>query len=184
MKSQEALYRAYYAYSMSICLRYAVNRDEAVDIMNDAFIKVFQNIKTYDKTKPFKAWLRVILINTAIDTYRENITYKQCIEYSDTEEFKELDYSNDLSLEEVDSNEFDLAALKTNTTQPSASEPVEDDMSPSSQSPEPEQTSDTALIDFSYKKKEVKPSHTGTYRKWLSILNILIFLCVLLGVGI
>ncbi len=104
MRSQEALYRAYYAYGMSICLRYAANRDEAVDIMNDAFIKVFQNIKTYDKTKPFKTWLRAILINTAIDTYRENIIYKQHITYSnpDTDNITiNSEIANNLELEDI-----------------------------------------------------------------------------------
>ncbi len=102
MRSQEALYKAYYAYSISICLRYAAGRDEAVDIMNDAFIKVFHNIRTYDKTKPFKTWLRAILINTAIDAYRENINYKQHISYSDTEDFIiDPEIAKNLELEDI-----------------------------------------------------------------------------------
>ncbi len=104
IKSQEALYRAYYAYSMSICLRYASNRDEAVDIMNDAFIKVFKNIKTYDKSKPFTTWLRAILINTAIDSYRENVIYKQHITYfnSDTDNvIINSEIANNLELEDI-----------------------------------------------------------------------------------
>ncbi len=85
MKSQEALYKAYYAYSMSICLRYAKNRDEAVDIMNDSFIKVFKNIKNYDPKSEFTAWLRAILVNTAIDAYRRHTSELQYSTYSDNE---------------------------------------------------------------------------------------------------
>lgn len=71
-KSQESLYKQFYAYGMSICLRYAHNRDEAVEIMNDGFIKVFDNINKYNPDHSFKAWFRRILINTSIDYYRKN----------------------------------------------------------------------------------------------------------------
>lgn len=71
-KYQEALYKQYYAYGMSVSLRYAHNRDEAVEIMNDSFIKVFENIAKYNKDHSFKSWFRRILINTAIDHYRKN----------------------------------------------------------------------------------------------------------------
>ncbi len=85
MKSQEALYKTYYAYSMSICLRYAPDQDEAVDIMNDAFIKVFESIKNYDPKSSFISWLRRIIINTAIDNYRKSMLDRKYITYSDNE---------------------------------------------------------------------------------------------------
>lgn len=59
----------YHAYGMSITLRYSDSRDEAVGILNDAFMKVFQNIRKYDHRRSFKPWLRQIIINTAIDHY-------------------------------------------------------------------------------------------------------------------
>lgn len=65
------LYQAYYPYGMSIALRYAGNRDEASEIFNDAFMKIFSNLKKFDLRKPFKPWLRTILINTAINHYHQ-----------------------------------------------------------------------------------------------------------------
>lgn len=62
----------FYAYGMSIALRYADTREQAVVILNDAFLKVFDNIKKYDTQRPFKPWLRRIIINTAIDHYHKN----------------------------------------------------------------------------------------------------------------
>ena len=56
---------------MSICLRYASNRDEASEILNDAFMKIFTNLKKFDFGKPFKPWLRKILVNTAINHYHK-----------------------------------------------------------------------------------------------------------------
>lgn len=68
--SQKALYRQYFGYSMSICLRYAPNREEAVETVNDGFMKVFTRIETYDPKRSFKSWLGKIMVNTAIDHYR------------------------------------------------------------------------------------------------------------------
>jgi RNA polymerase sigma-70 factor (ECF subfamily) len=65
------LYQEFYGYGMSICLRYANSRDEAVHILNEGFLKVFTSINKFDVNKPFKPWLRKIIINTAIDHYHQ-----------------------------------------------------------------------------------------------------------------
>jgi RNA polymerase sigma factor (sigma-70 family) len=69
--SQKMLYERYYGYAMSICLRYADNRDEASVILNDGFMKILTSIKQFDLSRPLKPWLRKILVNTAINHYRE-----------------------------------------------------------------------------------------------------------------
>jgi RNA polymerase sigma-70 factor (ECF subfamily) len=70
-ESQKLLYKEFYAYAMSICLRYSDNRDEASEILNDGFMKIFSNIKQFDLTKPLKPWLRKVMINTAINHYHQ-----------------------------------------------------------------------------------------------------------------
>ncbi len=70
-ESQKLLYQKFYSYGMSICLRYADNRDEAAEILNDGFMKIFQNIKKFDLARPFKPWLRRIMVNTAINHYHQ-----------------------------------------------------------------------------------------------------------------
>lgn len=74
-KYQEALYRHFYSFAMSVCLRYTGNRDDALEVLNDSFMKVFNNIHIYDENRPFKTWFRRILINTALDHYRANRRY-------------------------------------------------------------------------------------------------------------
>ncbi|MCS6822139.1 MAG: sigma-70 family RNA polymerase sigma factor [Microscillaceae bacterium] len=69
--AQKKIYQSFYTYSMSICLRYATSKAEAQEIMNDGFLKVFRNLHTYDHSKPFKMWIRRIMINTAIDYFRK-----------------------------------------------------------------------------------------------------------------
>jgi RNA polymerase sigma factor (sigma-70 family) len=71
--SQKLLYKAFYGFSMGICLRYANDREEAAEVMNQGFFKVFTRIETYDRTRPFKAWLGKIMMNVSIDYYRANL---------------------------------------------------------------------------------------------------------------
>ncbi|MFO7798684.1 MAG: RNA polymerase sigma factor [Rhodohalobacter sp.] len=76
-KSQKELYEMYYAYGMSITLRYADTRNEAAAILNDSFMKVYDNIKEYNLNRPFKPWFRRILINTAINHYHKTKKEKE-----------------------------------------------------------------------------------------------------------
>jgi RNA polymerase sigma factor (sigma-70 family) len=79
-KSQEILYREYYGYGMSICLRYAANRNEAVEILNEGFMKVFLNLNHFDPGQPFLGWFRKILINTAINNYHQQQKGKRLVD--------------------------------------------------------------------------------------------------------
>lgn len=69
--SERALYEHFYSYGMSVSLRYSANYEEAVEILNDSFLKVFNKIKGF-KDEHFRGWLRRIIINTATDHYRKN----------------------------------------------------------------------------------------------------------------
>lgn len=69
-KAQETLYRHYFSYGMSIALRYGNDREEARDILQEGFYKVFSGLDHYDASFPFKVWLRRVLINAAIDYLR------------------------------------------------------------------------------------------------------------------
>lgn len=71
-KSQEMLYKRFFGYALSVALIYNNRREEAIEIVNDAWLKVFSEIGKYDPSFPFKAWLRKIVINTAIDRFRRN----------------------------------------------------------------------------------------------------------------
>jgi RNA polymerase sigma-70 factor (ECF subfamily) len=76
LKYQELLYKQFYGYAMGISLRYSLDRDDALEVANDAFIKAFNAIKSYDTGKPFKPWLRAIIVNTAIDRRRKDLKFQ------------------------------------------------------------------------------------------------------------
>jgi RNA polymerase sigma-70 factor (ECF subfamily) len=76
-QSQELLYKKLYGFAMKICLRYASNRNDASEVLNEGFFKAFTNIEKYDKNWPFKSWLSKIMYNTSIDYYRANLRWSQ-----------------------------------------------------------------------------------------------------------
>ena len=67
--AQKTLYKMYFGYGKSICLRYASNREDAEEVLNDGFMKVFKHLPKYERTKSFKGWFRTILVNTCIDYF-------------------------------------------------------------------------------------------------------------------
>lgn len=70
--AQRDLFRLYFPYAKSICLRYTSSEMEAEEVLDDGFIKIFRKLEQFDTGQSFKAWLRTIMINTSIDHYRRN----------------------------------------------------------------------------------------------------------------
>lgn len=68
-EAQKALYKMHYSFSLGLCMRYASSKEQAQEVMNDGFVKVFKYIQKYDEKRPFIPWLKRILINCAIDNY-------------------------------------------------------------------------------------------------------------------
>ena len=71
-KGQELFFKHFYGKMMVVCSRYARDSDEAQDILQDAFMKVFDNLQKYEVTGSIEGWVRRIFTNTAIDHYRKN----------------------------------------------------------------------------------------------------------------
>ena len=71
-RAQRTLFKQFFGYAKSICLRYTASVEEAEDVLNEGFLKAFQHLESYNEALPFKAWLRTILVNTAISHYRKN----------------------------------------------------------------------------------------------------------------
>lgn len=67
-KAQELLYRHFYAFAMTIAMRYSRDEADAADIMSLAFVKVFKGIHSFDSSKgSLHAWVKRIVINEALD---------------------------------------------------------------------------------------------------------------------
>jgi RNA polymerase sigma-70 factor (ECF subfamily) len=75
-ESQKIIYNSFYGYAMAVCDRYTSNEEDAVEILNDGFLKVFKEVHHYtpayaDVVSSFKGWLRKIMVYTAIDHFRK-----------------------------------------------------------------------------------------------------------------
>ena len=73
-RAQKILFERYYGKMLAVCQRYSRNRDEAKDILQDGFVKVFQKLEQFSFNSPFEAWVRRIMVNTSIDFYRKSAT--------------------------------------------------------------------------------------------------------------
>mgnify|MGYP000883471241 FL=1 len=103
IRSQELLYRRYFSFAMSICIRYARDKNEAMETVNDSFMKVLERLSDYDHSRPFKSWYGKILVNTAIDNYRRNLKNSDYVSIDtvpDTGE-NEPDIETELSVNDI-----------------------------------------------------------------------------------
>ena len=69
-RDQELLYRRHAARLYAVCLQYSGNDEEARDILQEGFIKIFENLITYKHEGSFEGWIRRIIVNTALEKYR------------------------------------------------------------------------------------------------------------------
>lgn len=91
--AQKYLYQRYYGRMMVICLRYSSNEQESMDILNRAFLKVFNALDDLTLTGSLSGWIARIVFNTAIDYVRSNTTYRKVMDFN-TE--KEIEFSSDV----------------------------------------------------------------------------------------
>jgi RNA polymerase sigma-70 factor (ECF subfamily) len=99
-ESQKKIYSSFYGYAMAICDRYAHTQEDAVEIINDGFLKIFREIHHYqpaydDAVSSFKGWLRKIMVYTAIDHFRKNHKHQMVVDL-DNVIYQVPDYSADV----------------------------------------------------------------------------------------
>jgi len=77
-KMQYELYERFAPKMFGVCLRYATNAEEAEDILQEGFVKIFKKMASYRGDGSFEGWIRRIFVNTAIEQFRKK-TYLQAI---------------------------------------------------------------------------------------------------------
>jgi len=84
-KSQKELYDMFSSKMYAICLRYAKNQMDAEDILQDGFVKLFNNLYKFRGEGSFEGWVRRIFVNTAIEHLRKNN-----VKFADSDGFEEV----------------------------------------------------------------------------------------------
>jgi RNA polymerase sigma factor (sigma-70 family) len=82
-KAQELLYKQFAAKMLGVCMRYAVDRMEAEDMLQNGFIKVFQKIADYRGEGSFEGWVRRIMVHSSIEYYRKHHKMLQVVNTDD-----------------------------------------------------------------------------------------------------
>jgi RNA polymerase sigma-70 factor (ECF subfamily) len=90
--AQKYLYQRYGGYMLGVCMRYAKNRDEAMEMLNMAFFKVFKSINQYNGNGSLKAWMAKVVLHASIDWVRSQVNYRKRMDF-DTE--REIPIDND-----------------------------------------------------------------------------------------
>ena len=79
-KAQELLYKQFSSKMLGVCLRYATDKMEAEDMLQNGFIKVFQKIGDYRNEGSFEGWIRRIMVHSSIEYYRKYHKMMQMVE--------------------------------------------------------------------------------------------------------
>jgi len=102
-KAQKMLYDKYSSKFLGMCMRYAKDRLEAEDILQEGFVKIFGRISQFSGLGSFEGWMKRIVVNTAITNYRQNLKhyYKQNIDDVNEADIEASFSDSEYSLEEL-----------------------------------------------------------------------------------
>ena len=100
--AQKRIYEEHHNAMLNVCMRYSSSQEDALDILHDGFLKVFQNIHQYQSGTLIGAWIKRIMINTAIDFYRkEKRRFTSDLEDAKTVSVSSVNPIHNLAIEEV-----------------------------------------------------------------------------------
>lgn len=78
--AQKTLYDRYSVKMLSVCYRYAHNREDAEDMLQEGFIKVFSQIHTFKNQGSFEGWVRRIMVHTCINNLKKNKKFNESVD--------------------------------------------------------------------------------------------------------
>jgi len=84
-KAQELLYKTFSSKMLGVCFRYATDKMEAEDMLQNGFIRVFQKIGDYRGDGSFEGWIRRIMVHTSIEYYRKHHKMMQLVDIEESD---------------------------------------------------------------------------------------------------
>ena len=101
--AQKALYDKYSRKMMGVCLRYVKDMEDARDLMQEGFIKVFTNIRRYTGDGSFEGWVRKIFVNCALERLRQHDVLRDA---GDINEMNYMDIPDEAEVSAISSEEL------------------------------------------------------------------------------
>lgn len=84
--AQESLYNRFSPRMLGVCYRFAKNKPDAEDMLQEGFIKVFSQLHQYRNEGSLEAWIRKIIVHTCINTLKKNKKFSDCLDLSHANE--------------------------------------------------------------------------------------------------
>ncbi|MDB5253187.1 MAG: polymerase [Flaviaesturariibacter sp.] len=78
--AQRALYERYSPKMLAVCYRYGHNREDAEDMLQEGFIKVFSQIRTFENRGALEGWIRRIVVHTCINILKKNKKFNESVD--------------------------------------------------------------------------------------------------------
>jgi RNA polymerase sigma-70 factor (ECF subfamily) len=78
--AQKELYEKYSPKMLSVCYRYGHNREDAEDMLQEGFIKVFSQIHTFENRGALEGWIRRIMVHTCINILKKNKKFNESVD--------------------------------------------------------------------------------------------------------
>ncbi|MFH0896146.1 MAG: sigma-70 family RNA polymerase sigma factor [Bacteroidota bacterium] len=101
-RCQELFYRKFANKMYNVCLTYSENEDEAADILQEGFIKIFRKIDHFKFDGSLEGWVRKVMINSALENFRKKTKEKKhLLSYSNNQEEESYEVLEDLEKQEV-----------------------------------------------------------------------------------
>lgn len=94
--SEKRLFELYYGYIMSVCNRYASDKQQAEEMLNDTFYTTFKYLDRYDQALPFNPWLRKVCVNCCLQHIRKQAKHKPFEILAETDHLYEILDDTDL----------------------------------------------------------------------------------------
>lgn len=91
LRAQKMLYHRYARKMMGVCLRYAKSWEEAEDLLQEGFLKIFVDLKQYNGNGSFEGWMRKVIVNTALQHIRKR--KQMFFSNIEIEQIEEADFS-------------------------------------------------------------------------------------------
>ncbi|MCQ2283668.1 MAG: sigma-70 family RNA polymerase sigma factor [Bacteroidales bacterium] len=105
-RAQHKLFKHFYSRMYQVCMRYASNTDEADDMLNEGFLKVFSNLDKYENTGSFESWMKRVIVNAALDFRRKYAPNVVMTDLSEVVETTEVGYDVNPALAKMSSEEL------------------------------------------------------------------------------
>lgn len=86
--AEHRLYQLSFPVLIKVCYRYAKCKDDALDLVNQGFLKIMNNLNKYDTAVPYDVWIRKIMVNVIIDEFRKNKNYKSTLYLAEKDELE------------------------------------------------------------------------------------------------